>query len=420
MKKNLFRPSTRRTFLCRLGRFASASPLAALATGSMAWMANTLGQEQTAIPKALFIHSPGGTAAGLWDPIGCETSYRMNSLSDPLESVKYSCSFIAKVHAATGIIHQEAQRSLTNNYTHPTLDRYLGKALGKGFPYEHVALGVAPISEGYFSNDPTDPKAYLDDPQQAFEALFGGDARTLSMETKSHLKVLDINRLQLKKMEASFVGEDRMFIQQRLHEVEQLAQQLTAPEDGSSACESPLWSFDADRHDFVANAKAQIDLAVLALKCGLTPVVSLQLGDHDGDGIYLPESGVNMDLRMSYENGQLQDYLLMRREMVRLVAYAIAQLGDTKTVNGARLLDETMMLHVTSGGDAIAHDQQNSPYFFAGGALGRLAMGKNINGPHYTNMDVIDTAAVAMGIDIDNSGYLRVGTKVVEEVLVSR
>lgn len=159
-----------------------------------------------------------------------------------------------------------------------------------------------------------------------------------------------------------------------------------------------------------------MDLIALAFKCDLTRVVSIMLGNHQSD-FAIPESDVDTNYHQSIHGRPAADYVQYRRYFSERVLYLLQTLASTADVDGSSLLDNTIVAQVTDMGDGRAHAGSNVPFMLAGGGGGALRRGRALSfgGADYRN--VLDTVAVAAGIDIEDPQYPRYGNGTLSGVL---
>ena len=140
--------------------------------------------------------------------------------------------------------------------------------------------------------------------------------------------------------------------------------------------------------DLPTKARAQIDMLVEALACGVTDVATLQLGGSGGaenysGGLNWPSVGINYAksqhvIAHDYSESRTADNIA-RREAVETVyydlyAYLLQRLGEVEIEPGVRLLDDTVCLYTKN----IGRNHRGSELFYmiGGGAGGRLAPGR--------------------------------------------
>jgi len=129
-----------------------------------------------------------------------------------------------------------------------------------------------------------------------------------------------------------------------------------------------------DKAKLFPKIKLMLDMARLAFETYSTRIVTLMV-----DGFATPVFEINDQQRTrdGYHNlshhGQSKEKLAelekVDLQQMRHLRELLASLGATPTSDGARLLDQTMVLYGSNLGDANVHNCTNLPILLAGGGL---------------------------------------------------
>ena len=407
---------SRRGFLKKLGGVGLSGAMFKLSmlTGNMLWARSVFAAE--APKRVIFVYTAGGAIPDQWLPSGSETDFTLPAMSAPLESVKQHCVFLRGVNM-DGPGHGLTSKALGTTDRTMTLDIYMARTLGQASPYSQLQLGT--ISNGYGStsrynwNEP----AYEDSPFNAFERLFGaGAAVTEDLATRQRRSVLDCNLNALTQMRNSLGSFETARLDEHADAIQRIEARLDAASQSTSgdACTTPVFNSagfsgatDSDAN-FDAIADLQCDIATLALKCDLTRVVSVMLGNHQCD-FTVPESGVDTNYHASIHGRPVEDYIKYRTYFTTKLQYLIQSLANTEDMDGNSLLDNTILLTVSDMGDARSHAGDDVPYMLAGGGGGVLTTGRNLTLNGVSHNTILDTVAQAAGVDVNAADYSNYG-----------
>jgi hypothetical protein len=411
-KKTECKSISRRGFLKGLGGVALSGAMynLSLLGSNLLWTRPVFAAD--APKRVIFVYIAGGAIPDQWMPTGSETEFTLPAMSAPLESVKQHCVFLNGVNM-NNAGHGLTSKALGSDKT-MTLDIYMAKTLGQATPYSQLQLGA--ISNGYGStsrynwNEP----AYEDSPFNAFERLFGAGAAAMEdLATRQKRSVLDSNREALNQMRTRLGSFEKTRLDEHAAAVERMEARLTAASQANGdggPCTNPIFNpngFSGDTTsdvNFDTIADLQVDLATLALKCDLTRVVSLMLGNHQSD-FTVPEAGVDTNYHQSIHGRPAADYIAYRTYFTDKLRYLIESLADTEDVDGNNLLDNTLVLQVSDMADGRSHGGENVPYMLAGGGGGVLATGRSLTLNGVSHNTILDTVAQAAGVDVNSADY---------------
>jgi hypothetical protein len=403
---------SRRGFLKQLGGVGLSGAMfkLSLLSGNILWARSVFAAD--APKRVIFVYIPGGAIPDQWLPSGSQTDFTLPAMSAPLESVKQHCVFLKGVNME-GPGHGLTSKALGSHSNIMTLDVYMARTLGQVTPFSQLQLGAISNGFGSISRYNWNEPAYEDNPINAFERLFGaGAAVSEDLPTRRRRSVLDCNLEALTQMRNSLGGFESARLDEHADAIQRIQARLTAasqPTNGGE-CTTPIFNTNgfngAANNDvnFDAIADLQCDIATLALKCDLTRVVSLMLGNHQCD-FTVPDAGVNTNYHQSIHGRPAEDYIQYRAYFTSKLRYLIQSLADTQDMDGNSLLDNTILLTVSDMGDARAHAGDDVPYMLAGGGGGALTTGRFLTLNAVSHNTILDTLAQAAGVDVNNADY---------------
>ncbi len=422
--------NTRRSFLRMLGAAGVASPLA-LTLGRNAMAAS----DQV---KVMFVYVPDGVIPSLWHPSGGTTNFTLPQMTAPLEAVRDDLVFVRglKMYAG-GATHEGGVAKLLTGAGPVSLDIFLGEQIGAGTPHKSVQLGVATNFQngsGSMSYIGAGQQVAPDDnPLSAFERLFGDlqgpEAPPPGPDWAKirSTRVIDrsIDDLQRLRTRLGATERDKLDIHlDALHEVEG---QIKGTVSGS--CEEVVWNTEGftvsetdyypktweKEEEFARVGKLQMDLAVLALSCGVTRVSSL-MWSHPVSPTRVPGIGATAANHDSSHYGAdlggplALDYIAYKRFFCEQLAYLVQRLGAIPDGDGS-LLDNTILFMGTDINDGNQHDHNDMPFVLAGRAGGQLATGRSLDyrgaagGEDDAHSKLLVSIANMAGVAIDEFGY---------------
>ncbi len=410
---------SRRNFLKTLGGAGLTSTMFKLSlfSGNMMWARSVFAAD--APKRVIFVYTPGGAIPDQWIPSGSETNFTLPAMSAPLDSVKQHCVFL------NGVNMNNAGHGLTSKTlggdANTSLDVYMARTIGQATPFSQLQLGVISNGYGSISRNNWNEPSYEDSPLNAFARLFGeGTTVTEDLEVRQARSVLDCNLEVLNQMRNELGSFEKARLDEHSDAIRRIEARLNSSSTSGSGgeCTTPIFNSgnfsgatDSDSN-FGVIADLQIDVATLAMKCDLTRVVSLMLGNHQCDYI-VPEAGVDTNYHQSIHGRPAEDYIKYRAYFATKLQYLIQSLANTQDMDGNNLLDNTILLHVSDMGDARAHDGANVPFMLAGRGGGVLTTGRSLSLNGVDHKSILDTIAQAAGIDVNASDYPGYGSGLV-------
>jgi hypothetical protein len=440
----IIRPLPRRTLLRGAG--------AALALPLLDAMMPRRASAQLAAKQRFFaLFYPNGTDPGRWEP----PAGPLNAASLPPCLVDLNGfdaegiwpagdAILSDLTVVTGTDHSgvstdihvpsmalSAWKGTANNYTppEPTLDQYLAEHLRGETAFRNLALSSTSstdIAQGNISfKAGGQPESVVRGPQQLFTNLFGGGGTDQTGPDPADVRrqaLLDLVHEDATRLQSRLGQEDRQRLEQYFDAIGELEKQVGAtPGAGCTIPAEP-----ATGGDWHQKSKLFIDLAVLAMACDLTNVVTLQYSDSWGVNYpdYTLGSGIESvgDWSDHFLSHKLDDtdratdldgldrteamaianarVVATSRFKVRRFAYLINALKSVVTPTGT-LLSESLVLYASENGDGDSHARTHMPVLLAGGA-GGFETGRSVDATGKTTGALHGAIIQRYGIEIDD------------------
>lgn len=271
------------------------------------------------------------------------------------------------------------------------------KVLGNLTPFRSMQLGVKSLSEAGIDRLNGAAVTRINSPQKALQDYFSGGGSTPPPTTggrtltEKRLSILDANKKGLEALLRPNVlsTEERFQLDTHLGVLTDLEARLIRERDaegsgggggggGSGACASPSLTSGASP---LQEYKAQGDIAVAALACGLTNVVSIQFNETQAS--WVPADGtadaVNWTSdhhQANHGNGSAMLPAILEY-MNKGVAHIISKLV------AAGIYNQTVVLVISEMGDGQDHSAGSGPITVASGISGLRAGSRAVGGNHY-------------------------------------
>jgi hypothetical protein len=243
----------------------------------------------------------------------------------------------------------------------------------------------------------------LHNPQNAYQTILGGDT-SLSPEARLQLvnrqkSVNDLVREQLNELMSrpELSSSDRQRVQLHLQSIRDLEVTLACKlaQDKELALAGAGAGFDtSDGNQVIEYTKLQMDVAALAVACGYTRSVAIQVGNgNDGSNRYPdPNTGELMADNYHYISHRRKSHdasgaiipgsdLLhhkVDRQFARMFRYLLDRLAAYTMPDGKPLIDHGVSVWYNDNGNGPGHSAENIPYVIAGSANGFLKQGQYI------------------------------------------
>ncbi len=379
----------------------------------------------------------------LWTPSCGETSFQLPDLLSPLAPYRQSCVFFRGLSMGptdSGSHPGGAKKLLTaaDGGNHISIDQRLASTVGAGDPFRLLYLGAqANVNSAsgdkhisYVAPGFTTPPD--DDPVAAFARVFGdlgtttggggGDGRAAR-----RLSVLDNARAELEALRGTLGDTEKTKLDlhvEAVREVEMRIQALGGGGGGASCSQPAIDAAGLDASTLYAPERfpqvlrAQIDLMVQAMACGLTRVGVLQASHHTSElimsrfmntAMYDPTFDMRSHQASHYGAAHDQtrrEYRAFAQQVkwwVEQFAYLLGQLA-ARPEDGGTMLDHSLVLLCSEVSDGNTHLHDDMPFVLAGGGGGAVRTGRFLDVGYRRHGDLLVALANAMGDGITAFG----------------
>jgi len=380
--------------------------------------------------RIILLFSPNGTLHERWVPTGTIDDFTLGPILAPLEAYKAQLVVIdglRVIHDGLGDPHQRGMGALwtgTGLRSGPfvgfnggsagyasgiSVDQSIANTVGGESRYRSLELGVHTGGANVWTRmcyaGPDQPLAPADDPQATFERLFAelgigmaGFAR-LKAERRS---VLDFVTDDLAVLARQHGANDRIKLEAHLTAIRAMEQRN---ETATPRCDIPTLEFglDPDANDsFPEVSRRQIDQLVMALACDLTRVASLQWSSASSivRFTWLRQDVAHHDLsHLGDDDPAMVDQMTaINRWYAEEVKYLLDRLAAVPEGNGT-LLDHTLVVWGNELSRGNSHGNHPVPFVLAGGANGRIAMGRYLRYDSIEHNRLLVSLCHYMGLD---------------------
>jgi Protein of unknown function (DUF1552) len=377
----------RRRFLDMLGKVGVSPAILKASSLAGGLMASRFAEAQQA-RKMIMIYHPNGSPNGRYlngvairpfAPFGNTVATLEMTISNP---------------GGHGNIWQAAgAQSYNGSDAHASsINMQAAKVIGNVTPYRSIQLGVKSLAEAGIDRLNGAAVTRINSPQTAFQQFFngappppaGGTGPTVFDRRRS---VLDANKQGLSALRNKLGAEEQQRLDAHLSALatlenrinqEEMRAEVPPPVTGGGSCASPSLTAGATP---LQEYKAQGDIAVNALACGLTNVVSIQFNETQAS--WLPNDGTADGVAFNADHHQANhgngaNYLPAIIEyMNKGVAHIISRLQATGIYN------QTVVVVVSEMGDGQDHSAANGPITIATGIPGLRGGARNLGSNHY-------------------------------------
>lgn len=286
-----------------------------------------------------------------------------------------------------------AQSYNSNDAHSSSVNMQAAKVLGNLTPFRSMQLGVKSLSEAGIDRLNGAAVTRFNSPQQAFQQYFssapppttGGGGKTPSQK---RLDVLNANKAALDYLTKNVLGQDEIYqLETHLATLTDLEARLKRELEsegsgggggGGGSCTAPsLTSGSSPLQEY----RAQGDIAVAALACGLTNVVSIQFSETQASWVPADGTADAVDWTADHHqanHGNGADKLPAILEyMNKGVANVITKL------KAAGIYNQTVVLVISEMGDGQDHSAGSGPITVATGISGLKSGKRAVGGNHY-------------------------------------
>ncbi|HEV3190697.1 MAG TPA: DUF1552 domain-containing protein [Polyangiaceae bacterium] len=400
------------------------------------------------------IPEPPDNEPSQWHMSGSGRNFTLSTTLQPLAPFRDSCVFFNKLTMGPigeGAHPQGAQKLLTGTpdpqqnqqIQGPSIDQYLATTIGQTSPFPYVYLGAQATVDSVSSNaflsypDATRTAMPMDNPFTAWSKLFSNaPAPTGSAPNPDDVSIFNAVTADLNDLQAKLGSAEKQKVQAHLDSLRQLEKRVTGMGSGAGmtavTCKNPTSTIGSLTNDpnwlaapenFPAILKAQMDLMVQAMACGLTRVGVVQASQHTTNLImsrfsntpmYAPPGSGDMRSHQASHYGNqgsgtlFTDYVQQVTWWVQQFAYLLGSLKSLPEASGSgTMLDNTLVLMCSEISNGSTHSHGNMPFVLAGGGGGAVdsaRLGTIYDVGIRNHADLLTSLAIAMGDPATASG----------------
>ncbi len=396
--------------------------------------------------RVIFFYFPDGVPGisqngetSLWHCTGSGSNFSLSEVLQPLSAFKDDCVFINGLSMGgtdSGSHPGGAKKLLTavDGGYGESIDQFLARTAGANAPFRHLYLG-AMANQNNASGDkhisyPSAGQSITpeDNPRKAFDLLFGGASGPAPGGMPDPIKVSIIDGMlgDLQALQSSLGTTEKQKLDMHLESLREVEKRIKG--EGIMpvvSCDNPAVDTsgfsDQELYDpakFPAILKAQIDLMVLAMACGLTQVGTIQASQHTSELIMSRFPGTemynpNFDMRShqashygashDYNKPEFKAFVQQCKWWVSQFAYLLQQLKNTPDTDGT-MLDTSLVLLCTEVCDGNTHLHDDMPFVLAGRAGGAISTGRLLSYGYERHGKLFVSMAQAMGQNIGSFG----------------
>ncbi len=389
----------RRRLLQSLGVSAALAPFSPM---------RARGEGEAPPRRLILVYTPHGTIHDVWSPTGSETEFVLPELLAPLAPYQHDNLIVLKGLRLNGqggagphtrgmpLLFTGSEQLPGDKYKHPgappddplgwggnvnpSIDQVIVQnTLGAtALPSLHLGyqVGGVSVANRMSFTAPDQPTELYQDPQHAWEQLFGlaslDKAAYERLKTK-RMTSIDVVRAELGGLQTRLGADERPKIDshlQALADIETKLQngyQCEVPEAGA-----PMYKFDANEASSEVLSR-HIELAVAALRCDLTRVVTLQVarGEWDANTYpWLPGPPPDFHHAHSHNEAPGNEAQLLLIQIRRYYAEKVRELVDALAAvpeGDGSMLDNTMIVWGSEVANGFSHSFEQMPFVVLGG-----------------------------------------------------
>ncbi len=397
-----------------------------------------------------------------WHMAGSGKSFTLSPALRPLAPYQSSCVFFNNLTMGPlgeGAHPQGAQKLLTGTpdpsqnqpIQGPSLDQYLARTVGQSSAFPSLYLGAQATVDGlssdaflsYAGTSIANSVTPIDSPFSAWSNVFAGvsagpsatgGTSTASSASADNASIFNTVMADLTDLQTKLGSVEQAKLAQHLDSLNQLEKQVSGMGSGGGAatCKAPASTTGALTNDpswlsapenFPAILKAQTDLMVQAMACGLTQVGIIQCAQHTtnlimsrfaGTPMYAPPGSGDMRSHQAshYGNSESGNFYTAYEQQVTWwvgqFAYLLGALQALPEPGGTgTMLDNSLALICTEICNGNTHNHSDMPMVLAGGGGGAIsasALGSIYDTGTRNHADLLTSLAIAMGDPATSAG----------------
>jgi hypothetical protein len=371
--------------------------------------------------RLVVFFTPNGTVHKHWRPTGSGETFAFNQggILEPLAAhasnlvICDGIDFVGFDNHAPGMAGMLTGNGGASSVTRGmSVDQYVASNLAAGTRFDSLEFGVQTSAWGgqvqtrmsYGSGGTfVTPE---DRPRNAFQRMFGavtgGDPADLDKLAMRKRSILDVVKGDLADLYPRLGREEQIKLEQHLDALRKTEKGTT----GGGNCAAPLSPVEIDPYandSFPAVGRAQMDLLVTALSCGLTRVASIQWAHTVSPTVFrwlgLTEGHHDLSHKDDSNVQGVADFVTAERWHTEQFAYLLSALSALPEPGGSgSMLDNTVVLWARELADGRRHDGKSVPFVLAGKAGGYLKTGRYSSFGGAPHQKLLVSVCQAMGL----------------------
>lgn len=388
--------------------------------------ADRVGAQDSAFPTRLVVFAtPNGTRNDLFWPMSGAAGLTFPQLTAPLAPYEEHLVFLDGIRHCPAVVGDNGFAGGLNGSEHArgmgglltarplgmgtfqsfmatsgwgsgiSLDQHLGQILELPTRFKTLELGVhvrdTQVRGRICYRDADQPIPPREDPNDVFSALFStNDGVTESEVERLHAErrsVFDLTTREITRLSQRLGAEDRLKLDAHLESIRAIEERLsptTTVPSVPNTCTPPNGDFEVDLLDDGAlqtTGQLQMDLAVAALACDQTRIITLQWNYAESEHLF-PFLGLSRNHHAISHDWQgtqgFEEYGMIHAWYAEQLAYFLSKLASYPEGDGT-MLDNTIVFWGSEIGESTQHDLTRMPYMLAGGRNRGLAGGRVID-----------------------------------------
>jgi hypothetical protein len=303
-----------------------------------------------------------------------------------------------------------------------SVDQFIASKVGQSSRFQSLEFGVqtslwgASRSTRMSYSAPGVFASPEDNPRNAFQRLFGalgGDSTTADKLLRRRKSMLDLVRGELSDLSQRVGAEEKHKLEQHLEALRQTERGLSeaAASPGCASATAPASMDVMANENFPAVGRAQMDLLVSALACGMTRVASLQWAHTVAPqvftwaGVGVKDGHHELSHKDDSNTEGLANFIKCERWFAEQFAYLLDALEARPDLeSGGTLLDSTLVLWAKELGDSRLHNCRSVPFVLAGGTSSAFRFGRYLRYSGAPHQKLLTSVCHALGVSIDTFG----------------
>lgn len=379
-------------------------------------------QAATPVRRVVIFFSPNGTVHRFWRPQGEDASFSFpaGSILEPLAGLESRLLILDGIDFKGVSNHEPGMRAMLTGGGPETptegqsVDQYIASRLPAESPFASIELGVGTDAWGGNTQTrmlygPGGTFVHPDqDPVNVYKRLFGGAGATpeqLDVRLRKKQSVLDLLRGELADLRNRVGAEEHHKLDAHLDALRRMEAGLSGPAANLSCdAPAPVMQLDPNAHqNFADITRAQTDLLITAMACGLSRVGTLQLshtvGPHVFSWLGVSEGHHSLSHMDDSNTAGVAQFVQAERWISEQFAYLVQQLDALPEPGGdGTLLDHTLVVWAKELADGRLHDNVSVPFILAG-ASGHLRTGRYLKLGGEPHQKLLVSICQAMGLD---------------------